>query len=76
MTFLDKINTAKALVYYQPPGKPSISDYTEEEVFYAMLAHMLKDRVIIYGIIAGCEKHFVVKVLVNALLKKYITKYT
>ena len=75
MPLLDQIHAAQAIKYVPPPGKAAISDFTEEEVFEAMLANMLKDPTITYGIIMGCKKHLPVKILVKQLLNRYVTKF-
>ena len=76
MPLLDQISAAQAITYTPPPGKTTITDFTEDEVFEAMLANMLKDPTITYGIIMGCKKHLPIKILVKQLLKRYVTKFT
>lgn len=76
MTLLDQIHVAQNLTYTLPPGKTSLDEYTEEEVFEATLASILHDPTITYGVIVGCRKHLPIKILVKQLLKRYITKFT
>ena len=69
------IQQAQNVAYYPPPDKVQILDYSEDEVFEAMLHRMLQDPMIVYGMITGCKKYVAIKLLVKKLLTRYVAKY-
>ena len=76
MPLLDLIQRAQQLEYWTPPGKTQITEYTEEEIFEAMMHRMLQDPTVVYGLITGCRKYIVIKLLVKQLLSRYVNKYS